>query len=121
MAAAGYPLSGTPSTIDLTLSSTLTYGTDARKAVGGRMVMWQGNTKGLLGTDRLRYTGTNNDRDAILLKIGGMVPTATWNGYTVEDGTMNGQVKYTGAGNDRDPILVNVNGVPTNQRFEQLP
>ncbi|HNM70643.1 MAG TPA: HYR domain-containing protein, partial [Flavobacteriales bacterium] len=121
MTAAGYPLSGTPSTIDLTLSSTLTYGTDARKAVGGRMVMWQGNTKGLLGTDRLRYTGTNNDRDAILLKIGGMVPTLTWNGYTVEDGTMNGQVKYTGAGNDRDPILVNVNGVPTNQRFEQLP
>jgi hypothetical protein len=122
MTATSYLLSGTPSLIDLSVSSTATYGTDARKTVGGRMVMWQGNTRGLLGTDRLRYTGSDNDRDAILLKVGGSVPTATANGYFVEDGNMNGQVKYTGAINDRDPILVNMpGGAVTGQRFQQLP
>ena len=70
----------------------------------------------------LKYTGANNDRDPILVAVGGSVPTATAVGYRLEDVTMDGTTKYTGAGNDRDPILVNVGGsVPTSVRSEQLP
>ena len=68
------------------------------------------------------YTGSNNDRDPILVVIGGSVPTAVVNGYYLEDTNLTGTVKYTGALNDRDPILVNIGGlVPTATRVEQLP
>ena len=70
----------------------------------------------------LKYTGASNDRDPILVAVGGSVPTATTYGYRMEDVNMDGVTKYTGAGNDRDPILVNVGGsVPTSVRAEQLP
>ena len=83
------------------------------------MVMWMGNAR---VDDRLKYTGAANDRDAILLKIGGSVPTAVVNGYFPEDCNLNGQVKYTGGANDRDPILVNMpGGAVTGQRLQQLP
>ena len=63
-----------------------------------------------------------NDRDPILVAVGGTVPTATVSGYLPTDVNMDGRVKYTGSVNDRDPILVNVGGtVPTNTRVEQLP
>ena len=83
------------------------------------MVLWAGNT---IADDILKYTGQNNDRDPILQRIGGGVPTNTVTGYFIEDCNMNGVVKYTGSLNDRDPILVNIGGVvPTNTRQEQLP
>jgi hypothetical protein len=70
----------------------------------------------------LKYTGTTNDRDPILLAIGGTLPTNTIAAYALEDVNMDGVVKYAGASNDRDPILVNVGGsVPTATRTEQLP
>jgi hypothetical protein len=96
-----------------------TYGTEAMKVVDGRTLLWAGNA---LADDRLKYTGPQNDRDAILQAIGGTVPTATITGYRVEDVTMNGEVKYTGSGNDRDMVLQNIGGlVPTSIRLEQLP
>ncbi|HMQ77792.1 MAG TPA: hypothetical protein PKE21_17055, partial [Flavobacteriales bacterium] len=68
------------------------------------------------------YAGGGNDRDPILVRIGGLVPTATVNGYYPEDVNLNGQVKYAGSANDRDPILVNIGGVvPTAVRNAQLP
>jgi hypothetical protein len=70
----------------------------------------------------LKYTGADSDRDAVLTRIGGVVPTATASGYFAEDVNMDGTVKYTGVGNDRDRILVNIGGtVPTNIRLQQLP
>ncbi|MCC7503252.1 MAG: hypothetical protein IT229_12025, partial [Flavobacteriales bacterium] len=105
--------------VDLTLSSTLTYGTAARKDVSGVQVMWAGN---VVFDTELKYTGSNNDRDPILSRIGGVVPTATLAGYFVEDVNLSGIVQYTGGGNDRDPILVNIGGVvPTAIRTQQLP
>jgi hypothetical protein len=101
------------------VGSTATFGTNARKSVGGVQVMWAGN---VVADNQLRYTGTNNDRDPILILIGGSIPTNTVNGYLRQDVTMNGQAAYTGTGNDRDPILINIGGsVPTNVRVEQLP
>ncbi len=70
----------------------------------------------------IRYTGAFNDRDPILLSIGGIVPTNTINGYLLEDVNMDGTVKYTGVSNDRDIILFNIGGVvPTNVRTAQMP
>ena len=70
----------------------------------------------------VKYSGATNDRDPILVRVGGTVPTNTVLGYFIEDTNLDGAVKYVGAGNDRDPILVNVGAtVPTNTRGQQLP
>ncbi|MCC7502453.1 MAG: endonuclease/exonuclease/phosphatase family protein [Flavobacteriales bacterium] len=119
MTAATQALGPVPSTIDLTLSSTTTYGTDATKSFGGLQMLWTGNAQ---RDSTLRYTGATNDRDPILLRIGGTLPTATAAGYLQEDVNLDGLAKYTGTYNDRDPILINIGGtVPTNTRVEQLP
>ena len=105
--------------VDLSVPSTMAFGTEARKDEGGVMLLWSGNVV----TDTLiKYTGTINDRDPILVAIGGTLPTNTLTGYAAEDANMDGVVKYTGTSNDRDPILVNVGGsIPTATRIEQLP
>ena len=81
--------------------------------------LWTGNAN----TDHLlKYTGNNNDRDLLLVEIGGDVPTYSFMGYNSSDVNMDGIVKYTGADNDRDLILQNIGGVvPTSIRLEQLP
>lgn len=105
--------------LDFTLPSTLTYGTNAQKDINGTKALWMGN---VIADDRLKYTGMGNDRDPILMRIGGTVPTNTVTGYWPEDCSMDGVVKYTGANNDRDPILSNIGGtVPTSTRLEQIP
>lgn len=105
--------------IDFTTPGTATYGTEAQKNIAGTMCMWMGNA---FFDEQLKYTGSNNDRDVILVEIGGTVATATATGYLPADCTMDGEAKYTGANNDRDPILVNIGGtVATAVREEQLP
>ncbi len=105
--------------VDLTLASTPCYGFAARKAIGGTTVLWAGNTT---NNGFLSYTGTGNDRDPILLKVGPTTPNGVVSGYHVQDVNMDGLVKYVGAGNDRDPVLVNIGGsTPNNSRSEQLP
>ncbi len=70
----------------------------------------------------VKYTGTGNDRDPILTRIGGTVPTATVAGYLAEDLNMDGAVKYSGSANDRDVVLQAVGGnTPTAVRSAQLP
>ncbi len=119
MTATSVMLSTSILNIDLTNGSTATYGTNALKNVNGTMVMWAGNTaRDVL----IKYTGSANDRDPILVRIGGTIPTNTVSGYFAEDVNMDAKVKYTGAANDRDPVLVNIGGtVPTNTLSEQLP
>ena len=105
--------------VDLTTTTTACFGTDARKDVGGVQVLWSGN---VVRDGSLKYTGTANDRDSILVTIGGTIPTNTLVGYHSGDVNMDATVKYTGTANDRDPILVNIGGlVPTLTRNEQLP
>lgn len=122
MTAAPRTLSAAPTSIDFGSAATATFGVEARKQVSGAFpaeVLWAGDVtfNGLL-----QYTGEGNDRDPILLAIGGSVPTSTASGYLSDDVDLDGEVKYTGAGNDRDLILLNIGGsVPTNTRQEQLP
>lgn len=105
--------------VDLTVQSTAAYGVNAQRSEGGRFVLWAGDVN---HDALLKYTGENNDRDPILLEVGGTVPTNVVMGYSQADVTMDGEIKYTGLGNDRDPILVNVGGVvPTATRSEQIP
>ncbi len=119
MTASAVTWGGTAPFVDLTAPATGTWGTDARKAANGVMVLWTGNAR---RDAVIKYTGTNNDRDDVLQAIGGVLPTAVLNGYHTTDVTMDGLVKYAGSANDRDPILVNIGGiVPTATRVEQLP
>lgn len=119
MTATPITLGSSPIPIDLRTASTPTFGTDARKADDDVMLLWSGNSN---GDAVMKYVGAENDRDPILSRIGGTVPTATTDGYWPEDVNMDGVVKYVGANNDRDPILQNIGGVvPTATRPEQLP
>ncbi|MEO8069015.1 MAG: YncE family protein [Flavobacteriales bacterium] len=105
--------------VDFTTASLVTWGTEARKTMGAVTVLWSGDVN---GDGVIKYTGSVNDRDPILVSIGGNIPTNTLAGYNVEDVNLDGTVKYTGTTNDRDPILVNVGGtLPTATRVEQVP
>ncbi len=106
-----------PTVLDFSDPATVTWGNSANKNVNGKMVLWPGN---VIPDTQAKYTGLNNDRDPILVEIGGMVPTSTTTGYKAEDVNMDGIIKYTGAENDRDPIFANIGGsIPTNTRIQQ--
>jgi len=122
MSASPYALDEVPNVIDLSLAGTPAFGTNARKSITGTFpaqALWAGD---VTFNGQVKYAGGGNDRDPILVRIGGLVPTATVNGYFPEDVNLNGQVKYAGSANDRDPILVNIGGtVPTATRQGQVP
>lgn len=119
MSGAGIALGPSPTVVDLSVSGTSAFGTNARKAIGAVQALWAGNVN---ANAELKYTGEGNDRDPILTNVGGSVPTNTVTAYSGADVNMDGTIKYTGQDNDRDPILTNVGGsVPTNTLPEQLP
>jgi len=119
MTATAMTFSTTSTSVDLSLTSTATYGTEARRTVGVNSALWMGNS---VLNGMVKYTGTDNDRDVILAAVGGTVPSNVVSGYFLEDCSMDGLVKYTGSGNDRDPILQTIGGsVPTNIRLQQIP
>ncbi|MBP7408693.1 MAG: delta-60 repeat domain-containing protein, partial [Flavobacteriales bacterium] len=95
------------SAVDFTLPTTQVYDNDARKNVSGVMLLRAGD---VTFNEVLQYVGAGNDRDPILVRIGGSTPTTTVSGYFPEDVNMDGVVKYVGAANDRDPILLNIGG-----------
>lgn len=113
-------LTSTPAAIDFTNGSSAVFGTEPLVDVAGTWCMCAGN---VVADDQISYLGSANDRDAVLMAIGGSVPTNTVsNSYSQADLNMDGVIKYTGANNDRDIILLNIGGaVPTATRSEQLP
>jgi hypothetical protein len=103
----------------INFTTIATFGTEAQKTIGSVKVMWDGNSN---FDDIIKYTGQNNDRDFILSRIGGVIPTNVVTGYYSEDLNMDGFVKYTGQNNDRDIILFNIGGTtPTNTKVQQIP
>lgn len=115
----------TGSPIGLAIGSTLdfnsvqTWGTDAMTTVGSTKSLWAGD---VTFDGMLKYTGTGNDRDLILSRIGGVIPTNVVSGYYQEDVNLSGVTKYIGSENDRDIILFNIGGVtPTNTKTQQIP
>jgi len=129
MSATPLALSATATVFDTRASGTALFangGAEAgpsRKTVGATRTLWAGNAWSS-GEDwrDVQYTGNGNDRDKVLMDIGGTVPTSTVSGYYRSDVNMDGVVKYTGLNNDRDIILQTVGGsVPTAVRYEQVP
>ncbi len=122
MTAVALALSPTTTPVDFTSAATGTYGTSARKTSGGAVsvqVLWSGD---VTFNHQIKYTGSGNDRDPILVTVGSTTPNNVVSGYSTRDVNLNGEVKYTGSGNDRDRILVNVGSTtPNNIRVEQLP
>ncbi|MBK8498880.1 MAG: hypothetical protein IPL52_08695 [Flavobacteriales bacterium] len=119
MTAAPVAITAIADTVDLSDPATLTWGSNALHNVNGTMVMWCGN---VLPDASVAYVGANNDRDPILVAVGGSMPTNTASGYLREDVNLDGTVKYVGADNDRDPILLTIGGnTPTATRAQQLP
>jgi uncharacterized delta-60 repeat protein len=106
-------------TVDFTLPTTQVYDNDARKNVSGVMVLAAGD---VTFNESVQYTGSGNDRDPILTRVGSTTPNAVVPGYWREDVNMDGVVKYTGSANDRDIILTNVGSTtPNNTRVATLP
>jgi hypothetical protein len=119
MTANAIALGTVTTTVDFTTPAMATYGTDAQRLVNGTYVLRTGDVS---FDHQLRYTGSGNDRDPILVRVGSTAPNNAVSGYYPEDTNLNGIVSYTGSGNDRDPILVNVGSTtPNNTRTEQLP
>lgn len=105
--------------IDLLSSSqgAFAYGTSP---LADAYFLWAGDAT---GNGTLSYSGASNDRDPILIAVGGTTPNnAVNNIYDRRDTNMDGMIKYTGANNDRDIILTNVGSTaPNNTRTQQLP
>lgn len=119
MTAAPHRVSVATKSYDLTDGSVAMFGTEATVDMGGVHLLWTGNVQ---PDDLIKYTGSANDRDPILARIGGTVATNVVTGYFPEDVNLDGRVSYAGSQNDRDRILTNIGGVvPTNTRVEQLP
>ena len=120
MSAAALPfVRGGTTSLDFTTPATALFGTESMRTVGSVRVQWPGD---ILRDGQVKYAGSVNDRDVILVGIGGTVPTNTVAGYAPSDVSLDGVIMYTGAGNDRDPILSTIGGsIPTNVRTEQLP
>jgi hypothetical protein len=120
MSAAPLSLGAVATTWDVSTSTTALHGVGATRIDGTRRFLWPGDA------DRnsvVRYTGLVNDRDPILVAIGGVVPTAMVTGvYSPLDVNLDGRIKYVGAANDRDVILQTIGGVvPTAVRIHQIP
>jgi hypothetical protein len=120
MTDAAQTLSSTASLLNLSNGDVPLYGgAEAVNQLSGRQVLWAGDAN---GDGTLRYTGSSNDRDAILSRVGGISLTDVVAGYWDEDVNLDGVVRFTGTGNDRDVVLQNIGGsVPTNLQPALLP
>jgi hypothetical protein len=106
-------------TLDLTDPAAPTFGTEAQKVVNGVAMLWPGEVR---ADGVVKFLGTRNDRDPILLAVGGNTPTNVVTGYRSEDLNLDGWVKYIGTANDRDIILQTIGGgEPTGVRVQQGP
>jgi len=114
MTNSGFSLSSSTTIVDF--STVLLYGTNPRSPNGS---MWLGDVD---FNGVVKYVGTGNDRDLILVNLGGDPHAIATQFYSGADTNMDGKIRYTGSGNDRDPILVVVGSTtPNNIRTQQLP
>ena len=103
MTATTRSLSQTTTAVDLTLASTATFGTNARRTVGSLMTMWGGNAN--LNAN-VRYIGPGNDRLVLANSVGVTTPAAiVSNVYSNADINLNSNIRYLGPGNDRLYLL----------------
>ena len=119
-----FALRGAPPMISFTGGILISMGAflPAPTCGGQACAFTPGNTSHASAQQCVAYVGANNDRDPILVRVGGGVPTNVASGYFLEDINMDGVVRYVGANNDRDLILQAIGGsVPTNVIVGQTP
>jgi hypothetical protein len=120
-AATATPWSLAAVVVELDMGTAMLYGTNpmANHANAGKC-LWAGDAT---GNGTIRYTGSGNDRDPILIAVGSTAPNnSVSNVYDRRDTNLDGLIKYTGTGNDRDIILTNVGSTtPNNTRTQQVP
>lgn len=109
-----FALSTNTTAVDL--STVALSGTQAHAANG---TLWCGDVD---FNGQVKYVGSSNDRDLILLNLGGDPHLVGTTFYSGADVNMDGMIRYTGGGNDRDPVLVTVGSItPNNTRIQQIP
>ena len=120
MSVAPVYLSAAATIVDFASAGTGLFGAQATDITGNLRLLWPGDTD---GNGVVRYVGAVNDRDPILVAVGGNTPLGVITGaYSRLDTNLDGQVKYVGTGNDRDVILPTIGAtVPTAVRLQQLP
>jgi hypothetical protein len=123
--ATGLWMNGSMVNVDLRQGSTSVFGANARRYIQPSWSspfysLWPGDAT---GDGVVKYVGAGNDRDAILIAVGGGTPSNTVsNVYDRRDVNLDGSIKYTGVNNDRDVILQTIGGtVPTATRTQQMP
>jgi hypothetical protein len=104
-------LSSTSPVVDFTSPGVPLHTSSASIINSGVRLMLGGDATGDM---QLSYTGSANDRDQILLNVGGVNPASVNSGYYSEDCNLDGEVKYAGPDNDRDLILLNIGGNSVN-------
>ncbi len=105
-------------TIDFASTSGVAlYGTASTYVTGTVRCLWMGD---VTRDGKVKYTGTGNDRDAILLALGGN-SNLVLVGYYVEDVNMDGKIKYKNTSNDPNYIYQALGGNPNNVITQQLP
>ena len=109
-----FALTATTTVVDL--STTILSGTNP---LAPNNTLWCGDVD---FNGYIKYVGSGNDRDLILLNLGGSSHAVGTTFYSGADVNMDGMIKYTGSNNDRDLILVAVGGTtPNNTRIQQIP
>ena len=105
--------------VDFSNGSDPAFGVDPMLSRNGVELLWAGD---VTGDHLVKYVNTANDRDTILVHVGGNIPTNVVAGYSDTDVNLDGLTKYAGAKNDRDPILFTIGGtIPTAVRSAQFP
>nr|MDQ3100116.1 hypothetical protein [Bacteroidota bacterium] len=112
------PIATNDQVIDLTDSATATHGELARMTQGSIQALWPGDVN---DDERVSYSNTSNDRDALLVLIDALIPSISWEGYSGTDVNLDGRTKFAGELNDRDLILTTLGGATTEIRLAQLP
>jgi PKD repeat protein len=95
--------------------SSITSNTPA-KQIGSLQLMWSGEDN---INKNVKYNGSSNDKDPILITVGAGTPNNTVYGYRVEDVNMDGKVRYNNTDNDRAIILNSVGASTPNKVLSQ--
>ena len=102
-------------TTPLYVVSTITNNTPANTQYGISL-LWSGDPN---INKNVKYNGSMNDKDPILISVGTGTPNNTVYGYRLEDLNMDGKVRYNNIDNDRAIILGNVGATTPNKVLSQ--
>ena len=117
MVATPLALNNTPTVVDFTLITTITYGTNAQTIIGGKNYLWAGNAN--INANVIAQGGSS-DRSTVTSAVTGDAGNTTGvnsyilNGYLATDVNMDGKTIAKGSNADNTTILNIILGYPGN-------